>query len=427
MHGDLPTVTGQRQRNLAPQPLGSAGDENGFGADGGGHVAQKKRGDGGQSPTMTTPHILTSPLAAHIAQAMNAAGGWLGFDDFMALALYQPGLGYYASDLKKFGTTPATGSDFVTAPEMTPLFGQTLAMQVAQALAATHTSEVWEFGAGSGALAWQLLTTLGAQVTRYTIVDVSGTLRERQQQALQAFGDTVRWVDALPDAMQGVVVGNEVLDAMPVKLLVRTQGVWYERGVVRGAADGSTAALRWQDRPTELRPPLPIEGEHDYLTEIHPQAEAFIRTLADRLGRSEHGGAAFFIDYGFPEAEYFHVQRHMGTVMCHRAHLSDMNPLADVGQKDITAHVNFTGVALAAQDAGLDVIGYSTQARFLINCDLLSLAAGASLADRVHVQKLIMEHEMGELFKVIGLCSARADHAPWTPLGFAQGDRSHTL
>ncbi len=383
---------------------------------------------------MTTAHSLTTALQSHIAQAIEASAGWIGFDRFMALALYTPGLGYYANDSRKLGTMPASGSDFVTAPEMTPLFGRTLAAQVAQALRATRTREVWEFGAGSGALALQLLDSLGDQVERYTIVDLSGALRARQQATLQAHAAKVRWVDALPAAMQGVVLGNEVLDAMPVKLLARVNGVWHERGVaVRpepvegfcGSAQAGLAGARperqfvWQDRVTELRPPLGIEGPHDYLSEIHPQAEAFMRTLADRLEQ----GAAFFLDYGFPEAEYYHPQRHMGTVMCHRAHQSDPDPLSEVGLKDITAHVNFTGIALAAQEAGLNVLGYCTQARFLMNCGLLSLVEGASLPDRVHAQKLIMEHEMGELFKVIGFFKGE----PWDAMGFAAGDRTHTL
>lgn len=382
---------------------------------------------------MTIPQSLTTPLPSRMAQAIQAAGGWIGFDDFMAQALYTPGLGYYASDSAKFGALPyvsqggvkVQGSDFVTAPEMTPLFGRTLAAQVAQALQATQTHEVWEFGAGSGALALQLLDALGEQVGRYTIVDLSGSLRERQQRTLQAHAGKVRWVSELPDVMQGVVVGNEVLDAMPVKLLARIGGVWHERGVAALTPTLSQEErevrpqFAWQDRATDLRPPLAIEGEHDYLTEIHPQAEGFIRSLADRLVQ----GAAFFIDYGFPEGEYYHPQRHMGTVMCHRLHQSDPDPLSDVGLKDITAHVNFTGIALAAQEADWGVLGYCTQARFLMNCGLLSLLEQASLQDRVHAQKLIMEHEMGELFKVIGLFKGE----PWDAMGFAAGDRTHTL
>jgi SAM-dependent MidA family methyltransferase len=181
--------------------------------------------------------------------------------------------------------------------------------------------------------------------------------------------------------------------------------------------------LTWADTPTPLRPPVEIIGPHDYLTEIHPQAEAFIQTLADRLTV----GAAFFLDYGFPESEYYHPQRHMGTVMCHRAHQADGNPLADVGLKDITAHVNFSGIALAGQDAGLDVLGYCTQARFLMNCGLLTRLADATLADKSMAQKLIMEHEMGELFKVIGFAKRLQGAEMWEALGFAQGDRTHTL
>jgi SAM-dependent MidA family methyltransferase len=259
---------------------------------------------------------------------------------------------------------------------------------------------------------------LGDAVDVYNIVDLSGSLRARQQLTLAPFRDQVRWLDALPDAMQGVVVGNEVLDAMPVKLLARIQGVWHERGVALHQGQ-----LTWADRPTDLRPPCEVQGEHDYLSEIQPQAEAFIASLAERLLASERGGAAFFLDYGFPEAEYFHPQRHMGTVMCHRAHQSDMNPLEAVGLKDITAHVNFTGIALAGQNHGLTVLGYTSQARFLFNLGLAEAMASASLAERSQAQRLIAEHEMGELFKVVGF----ATHDHWQALGFAAGDRSHRL
>jgi SAM-dependent MidA family methyltransferase len=363
--------------------------------------------------SMTEPSALPQRIHHAIAQA----GGWLGFDRFMAMALYEPGEGYYTNALQKFGAMPASGSDFVTAPLMSPLFGQTLAVQVKQALKATGTQEVWEFGAGTGALAKQLLTRLGDAIGRYTIIDLSGTLRARQADHLLEYADKVRWLDHWPEVIEGVVVGNEVLDAMPVQLLQRKNGMWHERGVVT-LGEG----FAWQDRPTDLRPPVDIEGQHDYLTEMHPQAEAFIASLAERL-KAGKGGAAFFLDYGFPEAEYFHPQRHMGTVMCHRLHQADDNPLVDVGQKDITAHVNFTGVALAAQNAGLEVLGYASQAWFLLNLGLAERMAKASLAERSQAQRLINEHEMGELFKVIGLSTS----ADWAALGFAQGDRSHRL
>ncbi len=373
---------------------------------------------------MAIPPSLTSALAQQVAQAITAAGGWIGFDRFMELALYTPGLGYYARGDRQFGSMPGpAGSDFVTAPEMTPYFGRALAAQVAQALEVSGTSAVWEFGAGSGALAQELLQTLGERVECYTIVDVSSALRERQQQRLAAFGARVQWVSSLPAQLHGVVVGNEVLDAMPVRLLHRVGGTWHERGVGLGA----DLQPVWRDHPTPLQPPLAVPGEHDYLSEIHPHAEGFIRMLSDRLVQ----GAAFLIDYGFPEREYYHPQRNTGTLMCHRAHRMDTQPLADIGEKDITAHVNFTGVALAAQEAsaagaadgGLNLLGYTSQARFLMNCGVLSLLEGAPLQDRVMAQKLLMEHEMGELFKVIGFCRG----APWEAIGFAQGDRSHTL
>jgi len=379
-----------------------------------------------------------------IQRSIDKAGGWLGFDRFMALALYAPGLGYYANQLRKFGTTPQSSSDFVTAPELSKWFGRTLANQVAEALEATDTDTVWEFGAGSGALALQLLDTLGEKVKRYTIVDVSGSLRARQQTTLAAYIDKVQWVDALPEQISGVVVGNEVLDAMPVQLLHRKNGTWYERGLVWKAQDQelevsaervssanraskkTLQALKWNDRVTDARPPIEIEGDHDYLTEIHLQVHAFIQTLADRLLASQRstgkGGAVFLLDYGFPEHEYFHPQRHMGTLMCHQLHRADPDPLSDVGAKDITAHVDFTGIALAAQDAGLHVLGYTSQAHFLINCGLLTPLVDAPLEEKAMAQKLITEHEMGELFKVIAL----GTHA-WEPLGFKQGDRSHTL
>jgi len=367
----------------------------------------------------TEPSILTAALQTRIAQEIASSGGWLAFDRFMALALYEPGLGYYANDTAKFGLMPSSGSDFVTAPEMSPVFGQLLAAQVAEALQRTHTREVWEFGAGTGALALQVLdelAALGVRPDRYTIVDLSGTLRARQQLRLVKYAGLVHWAAALPERLEGVVIGNEVLDAMPVQLLVRKAGVWHERGVVL-QPDGS---LGWEDRPTQLRPPMEIEGEHDYLTEIHPQGEAFIRTLGERMAR----GAAFFIDYGFGESEYFHPQRHMGTLVCHRLHKVDDDPLAEVGLKDITAHVNFTGTAVAAQEAGFEVLGYTSQAHFLINCGLGPKLDALAQGPRAMATKLMMEHEMGELFKVIGLAKGVE---PWDAMGFVRGDRTHRL
>lgn len=379
-------------------------------------------------PTPPKPRSAAGDARLHalIQRAIDTAGGWIGFDRYMALALYAPGLGYYSGGAPKFGHFPqgqgGSGSDFVTAPELSPLFGATLADAVAEALARTGTDEVWEFGAGSGALAAQLLAALdagGVRLRRYTIVELSGSLRARQRERLAPWADRMHWADALPEAIEGVVVGNEVLDAMPVKLLARRGGAWLERGVALDAA----GALAWAERATALRPPVEPEGAHDYLTEIHPQAEAFIATLAERLRASPRGGAAFFIDYGFPEAEYYHPERSAGTLMCHRAHRADADPLVAPGEKDITAHVNFSGIALAAQDAGLQVLGYTSQARFLLNCGLAERMAAADLPTRAMAHRLVAEHEMGELFKVLGLATG----AGWPARGFAAGDRTHRL
>ena len=373
------------------------------------------------APSVPTPSSERgpTPLQQHIAKAIEQAGGWLPFDQFMHLALYTPGMGYYSrahAHSRRIGAMPSGGSDFVTAPELSPRFGKALARSVAQALDVTGTRRIIEFGAGQGTLAAQLLTHLGDVIDYYDIVEVSAGMRSLQREALLAWGTQVRWLDAWPSDVHAVVVANELFDALPVKLLMRRAGVWHERGVVWHA---DVQALGWQDRPSDLRPPCEIAGEHDHLCEIHPQAHAFVRSLADHWRQ----GAGFFIDYGFPEAEYYLPQRHMGTVMCHQAHQSDPDPLQAVGDKDITAHVNFSGLALSAQAAGLQVLGYTSQANFLLNSGLLDGLDSAPLPEQVMAMKLVNEHEMGELFKVLALGVGE----PWLPMGFERNDRSHRL
>jgi len=367
---------------------------------------------------------VSAALLARLRQDIAAAGGWIPFDRFMHAALYTPGLGYYARGESPIGLMPASapgarsngaaGSDFVTAPVLSPFFGRALSAQVAQALQAAQADEVFEFGAGTGALAQQVLDTLGEGVRRYTIVEVSAALREQQRQALARFGERVQWATALPPVMRGVVLGNEVLDAMPAQLLSFDGQTWCERGVAWH--DGR---LHFADRPTDLRPPVDAPFVPGTVLEIQPQAQAFVATLAERLTC----GLALFIDYGFPEAELYHPQRTGGTLMCHRAHRADGNPLADVGLKDITVHVDFTAIALAAQDAGLTVAGYTSQARFLLNCGMAGLLEHATIPERAAAQKLLTEHEMGELFKVIALTRG----LDLELLGFTAGDRTHRL
>jgi SAM-dependent MidA family methyltransferase len=362
--------------------------------------------------------------------------GWLGFDTFMREALYAPGLGYYSSGRTVLGQTAADGSDFVTAPELSPAFGQSIARQIAQWWGLGIAPKVLELGAGSGALMLQIIehaiergyrqsAKKPSNLAHYSVLDVSGSLRARQERAWQTSPHradwTAQWLEALPQRIDGVVLANEVLDAMPVQVLVRRAGQWLERGVV-----WANGAWAWQERPTALRPPVEPAGEGDYETEIHPQAEAFVATLAHAM-HAGSGAVALFIDYGFSEAEYYHPQRHMGTLVAHRAHRVGADVLADVGQQDLTAHVNFTGIAVAAQNAGLDVLGYTTQARFLMNCGILQDLEHASLAERSRAQKLLTEHEMGALFKVMALCTPAHTQTLLASMGFAQGDLTHKL
>ncbi|MDE2478224.1 MAG: SAM-dependent methyltransferase [Betaproteobacteria bacterium] len=392
-----------------------------------------------------TRSLPREPAAAPAGQEQRAAGlmqllrreiatsgGWIGFDRYMQLALYQPGLGYYAASPGVLGAWGGA-SDFITAPELSPLFAATLARQLGGLGASLGLQRVVEFGAGSAALACGLLLELaeaGAWLPEeYAIVEVSAGMRERQQAAVAALpaelARRVCWWESLPRRFDALVLGNEVLDAMPVRLLHHAQAGWVERGVGLDAG----GALAWSERELppgcELRPSL-RQLPPGSVTEWHEAAEGFMRSLGEHLGR----GVALLFDYGFPAREYDHPQRAGGTLRCHRAHRAHDDPLWEPGLSDITAHVDFSAMARAAREAGLDLLGYTSQARFLLNAGLLDLlaprmAAGdaASLRLAAGVQKLLGEHEMGELFKVLAV--GRGVDAPLT--GFAQGDRSAAL
>ena len=375
----------------------------------------------------------------HLGQLIQACpDGFLPFEQWMSQALYAPGLGYYAAGNTKFGSTTPTG-DFTTAPELTPLFAQTLARQAAQILQASDSHTVLEFGAGSGAMAAALIPALRALGLEpvYQILEVSGDLQQRQRQRLAEFGDAVQWLSALPEAFSGCVVANEVLDAMPATVFCwDEQESLLEIGVglsqADASADATIPAFRLMRRPAsadmhkvvaERMPPLP-----GYQSEINLQAEAWIRQMGTWLKR----GAALLIDYGFPQHEYYHPQRAEGTLMCHYRHHTHAQPLIYAGLQDITTHVDFTAMADAALAAGLDVLGYTSQARFLMNAGLFELLAQLSQDDtatssQAHtlsaVQKLLSEAEMGELFKVLAI--GRNLDEPL--IGFSQGDRRHRL
>lgn len=372
-------------------------------------------------------------VAQYLLQLIDEAGGWIPFSGWMNAALYAPGLGYYAAGSQKFATradssTTAGSGDFVTAPMLTPLFGRTLATQVAQILDATGSPDVLEFGAGSGELAADILGALDALgvMARYHILEVSADLRDRQRLRLAAWGSRVHWLDQAPDAFAGCIVANEVLDAMPVECLRWSEGgVPMQRGIAR-AGD----RFVWEERPAPTglahaiahrMPPLP-----DYQSEINLQGEAWARELGTWLSR----GAALIIDYGFPRREYYHPQRHRGTLMCHIQHRAHDDVFLAPGLQDITAHVDFTAIADAALEGGLEVLGYTSQARFLINAGLPDAWNRLMQEDpKAHaregrlIEKLISEAEMGELFKVMAIGRGLDCEL----IGFTRGDRTMQL
>jgi len=355
-------------------------------------------------------------LLERIATELGASGNWISFARFMQLALYEPGLGYYAAGARKLGA----GGDFVSAPELTPLYGRTLARQIAQLL--QPGDAILEFGAGSGVLAAAILNEVSVP---YFILESSSDLKQRQQQLL---GGSVQWLDRLPGRFCGVMLANEVVDAMPVHALAWTRDRVLERGVC-----ANEGRLAWCDRAADgsvlseagkMRLEFPPSGRYE--SELALAARAWMRSLAGSLER----GALLVIDYGFPAREYFHPQRSMGTLACHYRHHVHHDPFYLPGLQDITAHVDFSALANAAGDAGLEVLGYASQAQFLVNCGITGLLAaeGPAAAQRylpaaAAVQKLLLPAEMGELFKVLAVGRGVKDALT----GFTSGDRSGTL
>ncbi len=366
-------------------------------------------------------------VAGRVRREIEASAGWISFARYLELVLYEPGLGYYMAGARKLGA----GGDFVTAPEISRLFGRTLARQVAQALRASRP-EVLEVGAGSGVLAAALLAelaSLGALPDRYLILELSPDLRDRSRDTLAArvphLIERVAWLNQLPTGFRGCVIGNEVLDAMPFHVVSTRTGDLLEAGVAVGAAGG----FEWSLRPAPAvlaaaAQELNLPDRHT--TEIGLAARGFLRSVGGML----ESGAALFIDYGFPRREFYHPQRDRGTLMCHYRHRAHDDPFLLPGLQDITAHVDFSAIAQAGRAGGLDLLGYTSQAQFLVNCGITGIlaetpateaAAYAPLASQAH--RLLSPAEMGELFKVIALGKG----VTASLLGFTQGDRAHTL
>lgn len=360
-----------------------------------------------------------------IRQTLQQSAGWIPFSRFMELALYAPQYGYYTGGAHKIGRE----GDFVTAPTLGELFGRTLARQFAELLPQTAGC-IYEFGAGTGALAVTLLNNLPPEsLQQYCIIEVSPELAERQRQYIRQSAPRqagkIRHLDTLPEYLDGIVIGNEVLDAMPVEIVHSHSDGLYQAGVAE--ADGQLVhSMRPLQDPSLLR--LCAEYFPDntpYTSELHPAQYAFVRTVADKLQR----GALILTDYGFPAAEYYHPQRNEGTLIGHYRHHTVHDPFFQIGLTDLTAHVNFTDIAQAGTDGGLDLIGYTTQSRFLRNLgitgELSALPAGSTayLQAAAELNILTAEHEMGELFKVIAF--GRNIDIDWT--GFSHGDLCHKL
>ncbi len=353
-------------------------------------------------------------LQAHLAESIDAAGGLLPFDRFMEAALYAPGLGYYVNGTRKFGE----GGDFVTAPEVSPLFARCLARQCRQVLETLGGGDILEFGPGSGVLAADLLLELehlGCLPDSYRLLELSPELRQRQRETLQArvphLLERVQWLERLPAAgFRGLMLGNEVIDAMPVHRFRRDADGWSEYFVALGeeGLDGRWAAVASAGLGEALQA---IEAEIDplpvgYRSEVNLRLAPWLDALSGSLGQ----GALLLIDYGYSRREYYHPQREQGTLICHYRHRAYDDPLLLPGLADITANVDFTAVARAGQAAGFELAGFSTQAHFLAASGLDELVMSsdpAQLRDHLPlvqaVKTLTLPSEMGERFKVIGL------------------------
>lgn len=364
----------------------------------------------------------------HVRRELEAAGGWMSFARYMELVLYAPGLGYYSAGARKLGAD----GDFTTAPELTPLYGHCIAQQARQIIT-RGLDEILEVGAGSGALAAELLEELDrldAAPKSFLILELSADLRARSRDLLAArvphLMERIAWLNVLPPAFSGLVIGNEVLDAMPVHIVRATDGGIAEGGVV---ASRGERPFEWEFRPAagELRTAAERLGlAPEYVTEINLAARAFVHSVGAMLER----GVMLFVDYGFPAREFYHPQRAQGTLMCHYRHRAHADPFFLPGLQDITAHVDFSAIAAAASDAGLDVLGYMSQEQFLVNCGITDLMlrtppedAARYLPQAAAATKLLSPAEMGELFKAI----AFGRGVPDPLVGFASGDRRHTL
>lgn len=354
--------------------------------------------------------------------------GPLSFAEYMQLALYHPEFGYYSNSTKKFGE----GGDFITAPEISPLFGQCIAQQIISVFSELNNPDILEFGAGSGQLAVDVLLALASEnqlPTHYYILELSAELKLRQRkkiaEKIPQMQNKVIWLERLPQNFEGVIIANEVLDAMPIHRFSFSKNKFWEymvnckNGLLYETLAPANAIL---EKALSQKQSIFIE---DYNSEINLLLPSWLASLSDCLSR----GLVLLLDYGFPDHEYYHPDRHMGTLMCHYQHHAHNDPYFWPGLQDITAHVDFTATIKAAITAGFKLAGYTTQAHFLLSCGLMALAAKqpssveTSWITNQAIKKLVLPSEMGELFKVMAL--TKEVSAPL--LGFKLKDQSEKL
>ena len=368
-------------------------------------------------------------VAAFIRESIRKAGGSISFGEFMQLALYAPGLGYYSAGAAKLGSA----GDFVTAPESSPLFATILARQCAPVLQALASHDVLELGAGSGALAADLLENL-PQLCSYRILEVSADLRQRQEVFLRRKAPDhlgkVEWLDALPRDFRGIVIANEVADALPVeRFAMAGEGILQCRVV----AEGDTFAWQRDAAPPSLEravrhleQSLGTRLPDGYVSELSPGLPGWVGDISACLDR----GFVFLFDYGVTRAEYYARDRSDGWLRCHFRHRAHNDPLVYPGIQDVSAWVDFTAVAEGATGAGMEVAGFVSQAHFLMNggleeelAEFQGLPTAAQLEVSRQVKMLTLPSEMGEHFKCIGL----AKNLDIKPASFSQFDRTHKL
>ena len=376
----------------------------------------------------------SAELVSCIAAACDQQGGSIAFSSYMHMALYQPGLGYYSGGLQKFGST----GDFITAPELSSLFSRCVAIQAAQVLRELEQADMLEFGAGSGIMAADILLELERQdalPSHYYIIELSAELRQRQQRTISEKAPQllarVQWLDTLPrQAIRGVVVANEVLDAMPVECFrinqdtVEQLRVSVRNGRLQAGYAKADAVLNEQVHTIEQRRGGAFE--HGYCSELNPAINGWLASAYDALSQ----GLVLLIDYGYPAAEYYLDERNSGTLVCHYQHRAHADALWYPGLQDITAFVDFSAVAYAAVEAGFDISGYTSQAMFLLGCGLADMHQAMITDDdrqrlqlAQQVKMLTLPSEMGERFKVMAL-GRGIDQAP---VGFSMQDYRNRL